>query len=328
MEKHFMLLSLTFSSLLLAQPAGAKKLLPRVGPSESIGRPTDALAQARVLRASSDAPIRVTAAEGAYSREPLPRVAAISAKATSGTSTFLPGEFDLGPKPHEPVDLSCSVHLSLANNLYWPMAILAESVSGCEQPVERIPRLYRLHIKSADECNSTTYAGSMIDPWPYDPPYPPPRSLVLIDHRERICNDLVPARVIVEETVGGVTTTLYAGDPDPITVTGTLETMYAICGETTGFGIVTEDQGSFELIFHGNQQEQFEDGRVARVMGGRTLLQGFCMQDRPAIEVTDMLVCPSTEYVDCMPPASEPKLCTPDAQEWVTKNCPGVSYAF
>src|SRR5215471_20054957 len=190
MEKHFMLLSLTFSSLLLAQPAGAKKLLPRVGPSESIGRPTDALAQARVLRASSDAPIRVTAAEGAYSREPLPRVAAISAKATSGTSTFVPGEFDLGPKPHEPVDLSCSVHLSLANNPDWPMAILAESVSGCAQPVERIPRLYRLRLQSADECNSTWYTGDIVIPEPDSPspPYLPPRSLVLIDHRERICN--------------------------------------------------------------------------------------------------------------------------------------------
>ena len=299
-----MLLSLTFSTLLLAQPAGAKQQPLRVGPSESIGRLTDALAQARVLRASSDAPIR------------------------SGNSTFVPGEFDLGPKPHEPVDLSCSVHLSLANDAYGPMATLAESVSGCEQPVERIPRLYRLHIQSADECNSTTYAGSMIDPSPYDPPYPPPRSLVLVDHRERICNDLVPARVIVEETVDGATTTLYAGDPEPITVTGTLETMYAICGETTGFGIVTEDQGTFELIFHGSPQEQFEQGRVARVSGGRTLLQGFCTQDRPAIDVADMLVCPSTEYVNCMPPAPEPKLCTPDAQQWVTEHCPGASYTF
>jgi len=54
MEKHFMLLSLIFSTLLLAQPAEAKELLP-------------------------------------------------------------PGELDLGPRPHEPVDPSCSVHLSLAN---------------------------------------------------------------------------------------------------------------------------------------------------------------------------------------------------------------------
>ena len=299
-----MLLSLTFSTLLLAQPAGAKQQPLRVGPSESIGRLTDALAQARVLRASSDAPTR------------------------SGNSTFVPGEFDLGPKPHEPVDLSCSVHLSLANDAYWPMATLAESVSGCEQPVERIPRLYRLHIQSADECNSTTYAGSMIDPSPYDPPYPPPRSLVLIDHRERICNDLVPARVIVEETVDGATTTLYAGDPEPMTVTGTFETMYAICGETTGFGIVTEEKGTFELFFHGGEQDQFEEGSVAWVVGERTLLQGLCTQDRPAIDVTDMLVCPSSGSVDCMPPSPKPKLCTPDAQEWVSANCPGVSYTF
>src|SRR5215472_6824656 len=260
MEKHFILLSLTFSTLLLAQPVGTKELkLP-------------------------------------------------------------PGEFDLGPRAHEPVELSCSVHLSLGNSPYYPMAFLAASVSGCEQTAERFPRLYGLQLQNTNECNSKTYTG-----WPYDS-YPP-RSLVLIDHREYTCNAL-PARVIVEETVDGVTTTLSAGDPEPINVTGTLETMYAICGETTGFGIATEDQGSFELIFHGSQQEQFEEGKVTRVMGGRTRLQGFCTQDRPAINVSDMLVCPSTEYVDCMPPAPEPKLCTPDAQEWVTANCPGVKYTF
>jgi hypothetical protein len=36
-KKHFVLLSLTFSALLLAQPARANELLLRVGPSETIG---------------------------------------------------------------------------------------------------------------------------------------------------------------------------------------------------------------------------------------------------------------------------------------------------
>src|SRR5215472_10045108 len=168
MEKHFMLLSLIFSTLLLAQPAEAKELLP-------------------------------------------------------------PGELDLGPRPHEPVDPSCSVHLSLANTPNYPIATLAESVSGCEQAVERFPRLYDLALQNADECNSKTYTG-----WPYDS-YPP-RSLVLIDHRERFCNDL-PARVIVEEKVDGGITTLYAGDAVPISVIGTLVMRHDLCGtETTGFG--------------------------------------------------------------------------------------------
>src|SRR5215472_6115445 len=119
MEKHFMLLSLIFSTLLPAQPAGAKELLP-------------------------------------------------------------PGELDLGPRPHEPVDPSCSVHLSLSNTPNYPTATLAESVSGCEQAVERFPRLYGLALQSTNECNSSTYTGFMLIPWFY--PDPPPRSLVLIDH--------------------------------------------------------------------------------------------------------------------------------------------------
>jgi hypothetical protein len=266
MEKHFMLLSLTLSTLLLAPPAGAKEL-------------------------------------------PVP-----------------PGEFDLGPGPHEPVDLSCSVHLSLSNTPNYPTATLAESVSGCEQAVERFPRLYGLALQSTNECNSSTYTGFMLIPWFY--PDPPPRSLVLIDHREDTCNNL-PARVIVEEKFDGVTTTLYAGDPVPITVSGALAARPVLCGtETTGFGIVTEEKGTFELFFHGGEQDQFEEGSVAWVVGERTLLQGLCTQDRPAIDVTDMLVCPSSGSVDCMPPSPKPKLCTPDAQEWVSANCPGVSYTF
>ncbi len=115
MEKHFMLLSLAFSALLLVEPAraayvdpavlengggspdnylfqaSATEVLLRVGPSPKgydFSRLTDALAQARLLRHSSNAPIRITVAEDVYSQETLPLVLDVRDLAVIGSTVL------------------------------------------------------------------------------------------------------------------------------------------------------------------------------------------------------------------------------------------------
>src|SRR5215472_2212264 len=75
--------------------ASPGELLLRVGLSETIWRLTDAMAEARVLRASSDAPIKITVAEGVYSQEDLPLVLDVRDLAVIG-STVLDLEPDTG----------------------------------------------------------------------------------------------------------------------------------------------------------------------------------------------------------------------------------------
>lgn len=62
--------------------------------------------------------------------------------------------------------------------------------------------------------------------------------------------------------------------------------------------------------------------------GTKTLLSGIETQNRPAINVDEILVCPKTGTINCMPPVSggAATLCAPANRSWIESKCTGVSY--
>ncbi len=109
----------------------------------------------------------------------------------------------------------------------------------------------------------------------------------------------------------------------PETFEGTLQSVMAIGGETTGRVLIT-DAGTYELVLEGSDANAFVDGRTARVVGTRVDKQGVEIAVRHLIEVDDLLVCPSSgRTVNCMPPTTS-KLCK--NTQWIEANCSGVSF--
>jgi hypothetical protein len=101
----------------------------------------------------------------------------------------------------------------------------------------------------------------------------------------------------------------------PEVVKGTLFASVGIGGENTGFSAKV-DGGTIELVLEKADQARFVDGRVARITGLPTTLSGIETQNRPAIDVTNFLVCP-------VPGTSpSPKPGNAADTKWITANCP------
>lgn len=237
-----------------------------------------------------------------------------------------PGTFemysDVGHKPS-----GCDVHtrLELGNPA---KATLEEVVGGmCMIAVQPNARTYRLH-QTGTQCGSKIYEGSF-------KAKDGVHAIKITDHRSRMCMDLLVAQVISEETVPGfpgpITTKLYSMWPAPaassVTVTGSLFSSAGIGGENTGRSIKT-GKDVFELVLDAELAKSFVDGKTARVTGTKTVLNGVETHDRPAIEVSDLLVCPNPGWINCMP-AREGRgpLCQADNRAWISDNCPGVGFA-
>jgi hypothetical protein len=112
--------------------------------------------------------------------------------------------------------------------------------------------------------------------------------------------------------------TLTKNDSDEVLVQkGTLVHTVGIGGENTGFSVKI-DSKTTELVLSAADQKQFVDGRVARVTGTPTTLNGIETHDRPAIKVTNLLVCPAPHTtLSMMPPVT-------DDAAWMGKNCPDL----
>ncbi|MCA9583812.1 MAG: hypothetical protein KC657_00465 [Myxococcales bacterium] len=239
------------------------------------------------------------------------------------------GDFKLYSQPRHQPNPSCDVHtkLELAKTGYGSKAVLTEALDGfCEIYVQPNKRTYRLK-EEGTSCGSKIYSGKRRK---NGETY----SIKIIDHRTRLCRDLVPARVIVEESVpgfpGAITTTKYSFDGQPagqeLTESGTFVSVAGIGGESTGYGLQLEGGGFYELVLDPNEAALFEDGKKARVTGKLTFLSGVETRNRRAIDVTSILTCPTTRYVNCMPPVRPGGYCS--ATEWVTANCPGVDFVY
>lgn len=101
-------------------------------------------------------------------------------------SAVRPGSFKLYGEPGVAPNPNCDVHTSL---VLGPRAVLSEVVGGdCEIHVDPNERTYALHLDRT-ECGSRVYIGTSGE-----------REITLTDHRARICRDIPPAQIVVEET--------------------------------------------------------------------------------------------------------------------------------
>jgi hypothetical protein len=104
---------------------------------------------------------------------------------------------------------------------------------------------------------------------------------------------------------------------------GTLESVVAIGGETTGQVLVTP-VGTFELELDAKVADEFVAGQKARVVGIREDRAGVEIPVRRFLKVEDFLVCPTEKQVNCMPPTTA-KACVPHNRDWVEAAC-GTSF--
>ncbi len=123
------------------------------------------------------------------------------------TARVTPGTFKLYDAPHAAPDASCDLHTKLELSAgYYSVAKLENALTGtCElaSPPADL-RQYRLRLDSTS-CGTRIYAGTRKkDGQTY--------AVKITDNRARICEDVVAAAVIVEETrPDGAKTTLYSG---------------------------------------------------------------------------------------------------------------------
>lgn len=241
-----------------------------------------------------------------------------------------PGSFKLYAQANAQPNPSCDLHTKLDLKAdYFSTASLSEAVGGfCEIAAVPNPRTYRLRLASVD-CGSRIYTGSVKK---QGKSY----KIKITDHRTRLCENVVPAAIIVEETVPGFpagTKYSYDGAPPPpaggqqVTLEGELTRSFGIGGENTGSSIATAS-GLVELILDAGERNQFTPGRRARAKGEIKFLSGVETRNRKALDVKEMLVCPDPGYVNCMPGPNVrlSNLCASENRSWISANCAGVSY--
>ncbi len=247
----------------------------------------------------------------------------------ANTAKVTPGSFKLYGQPHAQPNPGCDVHTKLTlAAASFSTATLEEAVGGmCEIAVMPNLRTYRLRLASTD-CGTRIYTGSITKAGKKS-------SIKITDNRARLCENVIAAAVIVEETVPGfpgpITTTKYSADGQPaggaVTLEGTLTRTFGIGGENTGTSIKTASE-TVELILDDGERNQFVDGKKARAKGTIKLLSGVETHNRKALDVSELLVCPNPGYVNCMPGPNVrlSGLCAPDNRSWVSANCAGVNY--
>lgn len=114
----------------------------------------------------------------------------------------------------------------------------------------------------------------------------------------------------------------------PQTYEGKLMRVMAIGGETTGKVIQTA-QGSFELDMSAADSAAFVNGQQARVIGTPYDKQGVEIPVRHLVKVDDILVCPVSGHLNCMPPVSGTIAKSQCANTtWLRDNCGGISIVF
>lgn len=118
-----------------------------------------------------------------------------SEDALRASSSIEPGSFKLYATAHANPNPGCDVHtaLTLSKERGVSRASLREVVGGfCELYVAPDAREYRLKFEGTS-CGSKIFSGKKTINGKT-------REITITDHRTRVCRDLVPAEVIVEET--------------------------------------------------------------------------------------------------------------------------------
>jgi hypothetical protein len=139
---------------------------------------------------------------------------AVSADSALSTQTFtLYGEPGEEPTPRCDVHTVLTLSAQQAGVVGSPfaqgtmvLAHLKDTVDGtCKLGIHAEPRSYRLFL-DGNECGSVIYKANVtVDG--------ESREITVTDHRSRVCKDVVPAKMIVDEAdAGGKVRTLYSSD--------------------------------------------------------------------------------------------------------------------
>ncbi len=121
-------------------------------------------------------------------------------------ASVTPGSFKIYSKPGYVPNRYCDLYTKLdLKSDHYSTASLEEGVGGiCEIASVPNPRTYRLRLDSTS-CGSRIYKGSFRKNGKRS-------EIKITDNRTRTCRDLVKAKIIVEETKDGATTTKYSYD--------------------------------------------------------------------------------------------------------------------
>lgn len=140
------------------------------------------------------------------------------------------GTFKLYGQPNFTPDPMCDIHTSLTlegSPIGSPRARLHDAVTGtCKIFVEPQTRQFRLRL-ARRSCGSMIYTGHTVV-------FGARREITITDHRSRLCRDIVPAKIIVEERdAQGGSYTRYSFDgklPAPEPTSTWLTTAPKQCG--------------------------------------------------------------------------------------------------
>ena len=127
---------------------------------------------------------------------------AAKANVKTGSLTLFP---KLGAIPS-----GCDVITTLElGSAFYSTATLTDSTAGtCSTSVSPNKRTYRLRLMSTS-CGSRTYAGSVTKNGQSS-------KVNIVDNRDRRCEDVVAAKVVVEETRNKLTKELFSYEPAPV----------------------------------------------------------------------------------------------------------------
>ncbi len=192
-----------------------------------------------------------------------------------------PGTFRMFVTPGGPGDARCAffTELTISEGFQAPVAQLENGLHGtCDVLVDPDRRAFNFGV-TVDGCNTKHLVSDRVE---------------ILDHRARTCKDVVPAKVIMTETDDqGFTTTLYSHDQAVAeefrTEQGTLLSLQAIGGESTGYGLKLANGDVLELDLATNGFEnRFAEGMKFEVQGTMTRVEGIEIPIRKVLIVTAM----------------------------------------
>ena len=122
---------------------------------------------------------------------------------------FATGTFDLYGEPRHQVNAFCDHGTRLVldkASVQGNIAFLENFLRGaCEIFVPPNPRHYKITSVSGDGCGSLIYKGTSTGPRG-------PMHIEITDHRTRVCEDVIPALIIVKEKGPEGERVLYSKD--------------------------------------------------------------------------------------------------------------------
>jgi hypothetical protein len=205
------------------------------------------------------------------------------------TVTVDEGTFKLYDNANVAPEAFCDLHvlLSMKNTQNGSVAIFENALEGvCEIAVSPNPRTYVL-TELESTCGSRVFTGKI-----QKAVKGAASSILITDHRNRICKDIVPATVIVEKiSIETPIQTLFSVEnrvSTLIALEGTLTRMMAIGGESTGYGLQLTDGNLIEIELEGDLIRDFVEDQKVSVAGKYKTVRGIAIPARQVFVIKSM----------------------------------------